>query len=142
MQKDRQQWVAVAGVVVHDGCALCLKRAPHREAAPGLWEVVSGRAVPGEDPYAAIAREIGEETGLEPTIVKRPVAVYSAKRAGEPMVVILYRATVEGGRPAVTLSDEHVEYAWWTPDELLEAGSPRRLVEAVRLAVTLDFPSD
>ncbi|MFD8783524.1 NUDIX domain-containing protein [Kitasatospora sp. NPDC059599] len=40
----------------------------NRSLNPGRWgwEVPAGRAGPGEDPAAAVVREVGEETGWRP----------------------------------------------------------------------------
>ena len=35
--------VAVAAIVVRSGTVLAMRRAPHKDAGPGLWETLSGR---------------------------------------------------------------------------------------------------
>jgi 8-oxo-dGTP pyrophosphatase MutT (NUDIX family) len=83
---------AVAAVVVREGRLLALRRSPHKDAGPGLWETLSGRIEPDEEPLAAVRREIIEETGLEVEVEPRPLTAYAARRLELPMVVIVYRA--------------------------------------------------
>ena len=109
-----EQLVAVAVVVVEGRKLLALRRAKTKDAAPGLWEVVSGRLRVGEDPFAGALRETREETGLEVEILERPVDCYAAKRGDAPMIVIAYAAQVSGGvsGPAFRRSKEHDDHRW------------------------------
>lgn len=112
-----------------------MRRAATKDAGAGLWETLSGRVEPGEDPFDAVTREVAEESGLEVRIDRRPADVYTARRGDEPMVVLLYRADWRGGEAHP--SDEHDAFAWWTPDEFAEHSTLDRLVEAVRRAAAL-----
>ena len=127
--------VAVAAAVFRDGRVLAMRRAAGRDAGPGLWETLSGRLRLGEEPAAAVAREIREECGLEVTVRARPVTAYQARRAGEPMVVIVYRADAAPG--AVARTDEHDDHAWLTPEEFAHISTLTPLVDAVRAAAAL-----
>lgn len=130
--EDGRQWVAVAAVIVRGDTLLTLRRAPGRVGAL-LWETVSGRVRPGEEPRAALEREIIEETGLEVRVGGAPVDAYAARRGDEPMVVLVYRAEHVSGE--VVRSDEHDEHAWVTIEELAARSTLRRLVEAARVAL-------
>ena len=129
--------IAVAAAIVREGRVLAMRRAPPNDAGPGLWETVSGRLEPDEQPIDAIAREIAEETGLaigsEIALEERPVDAYVARRGERPMCVGFYAARATSG--AVRRSSEHDDHAWLTPEELAARGSPPRLVEAVRRAL-------
>lgn len=129
--------VAVAIVLIDKGRLLSLRRSMHREAGAGLWEAFSGRVDPDEEPLDAAYREAREETGIEVDIDPRPVTSYAATRAGEPMVVIVYRATPKSRAPEVILSDEHDAFAWLTPDEFAERSSIGPLTQAVRMAFAI-----
>ncbi|MEX2534301.1 MAG: NUDIX domain-containing protein [Trueperaceae bacterium] len=129
--------VAVAAVVFRGKRLLCMRRSACRDAGPGLWETLSGRVRPGEDPLAAVAREISEECGLEVELDPRPITTYPAKRIDEPMVVIVYRAQAISGE--VVMSDEHDAFEWLTPDELAERSPLAPLVNAARLALDLSW---
>jgi 8-oxo-dGTP pyrophosphatase MutT (NUDIX family) len=129
--------VAVAALIYHQGRVLAMRRSPQRDAGPGLWETLSGRVRPGEEPFEAVRREILEEAGLVDGVhlrlEPRPVAAYSTTRAGEPMVLILYRAEYLGGE--VRRSDEHDAHAWLTPDEFAARSPLEKLVAVVRAFV-------
>ena len=125
--------VAVAAVIVRDAKVLAMRRAAIKDAGPGLWETLSGRLDAGEDPVAAVQREIMEECGLEVALEPCPVTVYTAERKGLPMVVIVYKALYVSGE--VVLSDEHDEYAWLSPAEFAARSSLSKLIEAVARAV-------
>lgn len=129
---------AVAVLVIRDGRVLALRRSAHRDAAPGVWETLSGRLEPGEDPWTAAVREAREETGLEIAVERRPWTAYAADRAGEPMLVVVYRGVPVGGD--LTLSDEH-DAADWLDADGFEARSPLvALAFAVRSALKAPAP--
>ncbi|HKI59060.1 MAG TPA: NUDIX domain-containing protein [Trueperaceae bacterium] len=127
--------VAVAAAVFREGKVLAMRRSPARDAGPGLWETLSGRLWRGEDPVDAVAREIVEECGLSVRVWPRPVTAYQATRAGEPMVVIVFRADADAGE--VRRTAEHDAHAWLTPEEFAATSSLLPLVEAVRKAAAL-----
>ncbi len=127
--------VAVAAVVFRDGRVLAMRRAADRQAGPGLWETLSGRLQLGEAPASAVAREIAEECGLPVTVDPRPVTAYQARRAGEPMVVVVFRA--DAGPGEVVRTPEHDAHAWLTPEAFAERSTLRPLVDAVFLAARL-----
>ena len=135
-----QHVVAVAALVVRSGenCddeakILGLRRAPDNLAGPGLWETVSGRVEHGEEPVAAIAREIAEEAGVEVEIDPRPYDAYAALRRGLPMIVIVFRARYLGG--AVRRSAEHDDHGWFTAEEFRSRSTLSRLVAVVDRAL-------
>lgn len=121
--------LAVCAVICDGDRVLAMRRAAHKDAGAGLWETVSGRVEPGEEPLDAVAREIREETGLEVAIDPRPIDAYAARRNEHPMCVIVYRATRTGGE--VVRSDEHDDHAWLTPAELRARSPFARLCDAV-----------
>lgn len=127
--------VAVAVVIVREGRVLVMRRAPTKDAAPGLWETVSGRIEPDEQPLAAAVREVREESGLEVRVVPRPVDAYTIRRGSVPMVVLVYRADWVAGE--VRRSDEHEAHVWCRPEELAERGMPERLVAAIARALQM-----
>ena len=71
------------------------------------WSTPGGGLEPGEDPHAAAARELREETGLELDLV--------ATRCGPPTTIVFAaEAPVDA---EVTLSPEHDRFDWLTPRE-------------------------
>lgn len=122
--------VAVAALIYRDGKVLAMQRAAHKDAGAGLWETLSGRIEPGEEPLTAVQREIEEECGLEVSVEPRPVDSYASTRRGVPMIVLLYRAMYVGGE--VRRSDEHDDHAWLTPQEFTQRSTLTRLARSVR----------
>lgn len=133
MEVRGQHVVAVAVLIVRADRVLSLRRAPSNLAGPGLWETVSGRVEQGEEPLAAAAREVLEESTLAVRIEPRPFRAYAAQRRGHPMIVILYRAEYLAGE--VCISEEHDEFAWLTAAEFSQRSSLRPLCEAVEDAL-------
>ena len=132
MTNDAKQWVAVTVLVFRGGRVLAMQRASTGAAGAGLWEGISGRVEPNEDPLASAEREVLEESGLRVSIRPRPVDTYAARRGADPMTVIVFRAEHEGGE--VVLSGEHDAYRWCALEELTELGVPPRLIEAAHRA--------
>lgn len=130
--------VAVAAVLVDGERLLCMRRSAWRDAGAGLWETLSGRMRPNEEPLAAVSREIAEECGLEVALDERPVTAYAALRNTEPMVVLVYRGRLLAGQ--VKLSDEHDEYAWLTTDEFAQRSPLAPLVHAAEIALRTPWP--
>jgi len=131
--------VAVAGMIFDaNGHVLAMKRSSKKDAGAGLWETMSGRINHWENPFDAMQREIFEETGLasgiDVIIDPRPYTSFHAKRLGQPMILILYRALLIAGEP--TLSEEHDEYAWLSASEFAKRSPLLKTVEAVEQAAT------
>lgn len=135
--------VAVAGLIIRPAFpgetpeprVLALRRAADNLAGPGLWETVSGRVEQGEDPLAALKREVIEESALQVEVEPRPFATYAAQRRGLPMIVILYRARHRAGE--VAISAEHDSFAWLTAAEFRARSSLSSLVTVVERALAL-----
>lgn len=135
--------VAVAGLIIRpffqgevaEPRVLAMRRAASNRAGPGLWETVSGRVEQGEEPLAAVQREIVEESGLTVEVEPRPFATYAAERRGHPMIVILFRARYGSGE--VTLSAEHDAFAWLNAAEFRARSTLLPLVTVVEQALAL-----
>jgi len=125
-----EQLVAVVVIVFRDDRVLVMRRAANSEAGARIWESVSGRIEPGEDPRDAAEREASEETGLLVRITG-PVDAYAMERKGQPMVVLVYRGDAAPGE--VARSDEHDAHEW-LPFERAAARMPERLAEAAARA--------
>lgn len=97
-----------------DGAILLMQRA-EGTAMAGQFFMPGGLVDPGEEPFAAAARELFEESGLrflgQPTMVGcYPMWVY-----GRDMLQLSFRGRVEG---EVVQSHEHTAHRWVDPTEM------------------------
>jgi lipoyl(octanoyl) transferase len=122
-----------------DGRMLILRREPQRG---GFWQQVTGRIEPGETAEAAARRELLEETGadvpVEPLGYRHAFALDPSINRARPGELVMVEETAFAARlPAgflPTLSDEHAEHAWATPEEAVSRIRFAGLRKALRLA--------
>jgi 8-oxo-dGTP diphosphatase len=97
---------------------LLLRRNPKKYPEVGpKWDIVGGRINPGTPLIENLKREVKEETGLELTSHVRLIAAQDILKIPEKHVVRLtYTGEIEG---EPKLDGDHMEYKWFTKDELL-----------------------
>ncbi|MER6160105.1 NUDIX domain-containing protein [Streptomyces sp. NPDC001868] len=112
------------------------------------WSLPGGKVEHGEDPFDAVIREIGEETGCE-AVVERLLGVdsrviRSAERAapGAPdhqNIGVFYRARITGGRLRPEPNDDVVESVWTPLPDV--AGLRRSSLVDIGLALARTLPA-
>ena len=111
-----QFWIGVHGVIAERGRLLVLRRAAVMPYRPGCWDLPGGHLTLGESFEECLAREVGEETGLQIKI-ERPLGLYKAP--SEPYVQALFACrALDASREVVLMPDEHIESRWVTAGEL------------------------
>jgi 8-oxo-dGTP diphosphatase len=108
----------VAGVLVRDGRVLLCLRSPQRRWSPCLWDLPGGHVERGESDPVALARELGEEVGVD-------VAVATiAARLPEVRIIdheVDMRVWVVGdwtGEAVNAAPEEHDAIGWFGPQEV------------------------
>lgn len=107
----------VRGIVHNDGDVLILQNTDGDDTpvARGKWEIPGGYVEEHDDhETAALKREIEEETGLDVT-VERELPRVAVEEDGVVADCQYYLA--RAADRAVTLSDEHQDYAWIAPED-------------------------
>jgi 8-oxo-dGTP diphosphatase len=104
-------WMSAVRAVIRDhaGRWLLLRRSSQCEHFVGTWELPGGKPDSGETIDRALCREVCEETGL----LVHPTKLAGTTEREMPdvhLVVLCFYSTAE--MRAVTLSDEHDDFAW------------------------------
>ncbi len=108
-----------AGVVIRDGRVLLSQRkgGTHLE---GAWEFPGGKVEPGEDPKAALARELREELGIDAAVGEIVcVTFHRYDDADKAVLLLFYEATLRPGSPEPQALD--VAAVTWADASFLEA---------------------
>jgi 8-oxo-dGTP pyrophosphatase MutT (NUDIX family) len=107
----------------------------------GAWEIVHGRLDPGERPEEAAVRELREETGLSiERLYNLTCQPFYLHRLSTVHMAVVFVAFVGNGE--VTLSAEHDQAEWLTPDEASALLSWPRSIAALRDAVQVFHTGD
>jgi 8-oxo-dGTP diphosphatase len=102
-------------VIEREGRLLLAQRPPHK-LLPLKWEFAGGKVEPGEDPGAAIVREIQEELGCKIRITRAlPRFVHDYGRVVIEMIPFVCTLEDPTCEPH---AHEHIALAWLTLEEL------------------------
>lgn len=128
-----------------DGNILLLKRSPKKQhtSQTNRWELPGGRIQKGEDLEQAFRREIEEETGITnitnitkfETFVRDIRLPYGSISVG--LIIFVFLCDVENTTD-ISLSNEHTEYEWYTPDKVYEILKDKYDLEIVAKIKDLD----
>jgi 8-oxo-dGTP diphosphatase len=112
---SRRRIQVVGAAIVREARVLVTRRGPAMALA-GKWEFPGGKVEPGEDPRAALRREIAEELGVAVTVGAR--IGRGTAPAGESVIVLdVYCARLDSGEIAPV---EHSEWGWFDADAMRE----------------------
>lgn len=104
----------VGAIIVDKGTVFAARRSAERSAG-GLWEFPGGKVEPAEQPTEALARELREELGAE---VRIGVLASRHTTPVGPALIDLACYWAELHSAAPTVSTDHDQLGWFTPEEL------------------------
>ena len=105
----------VAAVIERDGRVLVAQRPPHKHLAL-KWEFPGGKVEPGEEPAAALVREIREELGCDIVVGRAlPHCTHAYATMTIELIPFLCRLTPGSVEPH---PHEHAAVLWATLAEL------------------------
>jgi len=122
----------VAAVIVNDSRQILLARRPRDRHQGGLWEFPGGKVETGEEPRAALARELLEELGIA-VEAARPLIKVRHAYPDRTVLLDVWRVSSFSGEPH---GREGQPTAWVAPHELPLRDFPaanRPIVTAARL---------
>ena len=108
--------IPVVCALIERAGRLLLAQRPAHKHLPLKWEFPGGKVEPGEDPAAAIVREIREELGCEIRLT-RPLPVFLHDYQAVVIEMIPFVCTLADGSPE-PYPHEHLAVAWVQPAAL------------------------
>ena len=104
-------------IIQRGGKYLVIRRSVFSKNNAGVWDFPGGKVDSGEDALKAVAREVGEETGLN--LIKAVFIGTTEVELSDRIVrYFMYKANVANG--AVVLSSEHDRFRWVSKKDMLE----------------------
>ncbi len=123
---------AAAGIVVDEaGRVLLIRRAI--QPGKGLWALPAGYQDVDEDPRETVAREVGEETGLDVEVGELFDVVFMPHNPRKPANLVAYLCRVRGGE--LRAADDAEEAVFFDLDDLpddIAFENRERLLEPLR----------
>lgn len=109
--RSSSEVLVMGAAIIREGRVLAARRTTP-ETARGLWEFPGGKVEPGEDPEAAIVREISEELACEIRVVDHLDGEQHIKDGYTLRVAV---ADLVAGEP---IPHEHDAVRWLAADEI------------------------
>lgn len=101
-----------------------------------LWEIPAGKLEPGEDPAACAARELSEEAGFRPQLLKHVYSFYTSPGFSSELLY-LYEAKNLIWSPGSTDDDEFLTTSTITIQEALRWLNQKRIRDAKTIIALL-----
>ena len=126
--------IVVCACIARDGKIFMARRANTKTTFAGEYELVGGHADPGEQPEAALQREIQEELGVDINVIE-PVFAFTYHSEGVDKIEIVYLCTLNDptNEPILNPAD-HSQSCWVGPDGLDRLGKDDIEITALQKA--------
>lgn len=122
---------ALAIIVNKYNKILLLRRSSNIEIwQPGKWALVGGGIEDNETPEVACKREIKEETGL---IINKFREKFKIQRNSDS-IEFVFIAKYDGDPHNIQLNYEHINYGWYSPEEIVFLNHVPNLLDYINLA--------
>jgi len=108
----------VSAVLVRDGRALLVLRSPQRRWSPCLWDLPGGHVEPGESDPVALARELGEELGIEVAPATIAATLPEIRIIDHEVDMRVWVVGAWHGDVVNAAPDEHDAIGWFAPAQL------------------------
>lgn len=133
MGDNMETRIVVTGILKDKDLFLVVKRSEEDDLYPGSWEFPGGHLEFGETISKALKRELEEEIGFEsfgnPVITNYTDEIKEKNKNKIHNIELDFIIEVNKENINITLSNEHIEYAWVTKEsELLDDYIKRKLL--------------
>jgi 8-oxo-dGTP pyrophosphatase MutT (NUDIX family) len=123
--------VVGALIVNNEGRVFVQKRSPDRQLFPGCWDIAGGHVEPGETLFAALAREVEEETGWQLVEIRDMVEVIDWEENVDGQIVknreFDFMVEVSGDLDYPQIEQEKFTEFRWVGEEELKTLQDNRL---------------
>src|SRR5689334_16897479 len=110
--------IIVAAAVVIEGGRVLLSRRKSGSHLEGMWEFPGGKVEAGEDPRAALRRELDEELGITASVGEIvDVTFHTYADADKSVLLLFFEAAREPGSAEPRAIDV-AEVGWFGPSDL------------------------
>lgn len=131
--------VAVGGIIElgNTGKILVTQRSSSLDWQAGKWELMYGRIDQFEDPVTGLRREVREESGITDLEVGEVLRVWhifrGSEKAENELIGITFHYKTQ--QETVSISVEHEQYKWMTPEEALHVIEVEGIREDIQLFI-------
>ncbi len=110
--------ICAGGFLVKKDKFLFGKRSKKKTWAPGMWDIVGGKALKNENPLYTLSREVYEEAGVDVLDAELITTMHIFdKKDGSSFTYHIYMVTQWQNKP-VNLTKEHTKLRWFSRDKL------------------------
>jgi 8-oxo-dGTP diphosphatase len=108
----------VAAVLVRDGRVLLCLRSPERRWSPCMWDLPGGHVERGESDPVALARELGEELGVDVEAATIAATLPEVRIIDHEVDMQVWVVGDWAGEAINAAPEEHEAIGWFGPAEL------------------------
>ena len=108
---ERDSNILAVACIAREGKIFIARRAATKKLFPGRFELVGGHVEIGEQPEAALVREVQEEIGVTVQVVE-PIHAFTEQVGDVFYIEVVYLCTLAPGQEPTISPAEHSESYW------------------------------